>query len=589
LLDTSRSIYLSFLNRELAFIRRRNFSEDEYTRFIKTCSMMNEAELYASFAQAHELGNNSKTFSHLVGELSRIGQLKLINAEPDFHIFLEKRRDLYSIDRQKYQNYFVKSQPLEGVYERSQKLHTTDHIKGQLINALNPYSGSNLISSDEKAILKNNESFLRDQLPDPKVAATFSVYEKILLAQSDKDARAMGEISTRLFCNHYTTQHSLISPTGIYNDRLIEDFDYFPHFDVNVNFSFLSKLGLDTLVIHKHYERDYFRFIIDKKYYSFCEMKRLFFSTMVNFLKRRGQDIEHCEPYKKFIRAFNFILPVSAHSFEPERYAEIITTSLSKATESSEEIAAALGKDGLKRMERSRIVIFTATDTEDEVVYSELLSAGYRPGGTDFFEDVAFSIYTYYDTIHIYHVRTSAGSGGVHGSTISSLKFLAMPNLDYAISVGICFGIDATKQKFGDVIVSESVLPYELAAARGGTLQPRGIPIPSDNMGVTYARSARTQFRDDFGIHVGPVLSGEKLVDDPDFKKKLTSLFPKAIGGEMECAGLAATSLDRNIPFIMFKGICDFAEAKDDKYQELAAKNASRLAIGMIGARWSKK
>jgi nucleoside phosphorylase len=83
------------------------------------------------------------------------------------------------------------------------------------------------------------------------------------------------------------------------------------------------------------------------------------------------------------------------------------------------------------------------------------------------------------------------------------------------------------------------------------------------------------------------VLSGEKLVDDPDYKKSLLRSFPRAIAGEMECGGLSAAAFDRNVPFAMFKGICDFAENKDDKYQELAAQNAISVAVSMINARWA--
>ncbi len=43
-------------------------------------------------------------------------------------------------------------------------------------------------------------------------------------------------------------------------------------------------------------------------------------------------------------------------------------------------------------------------------------------------------------------------------------------------------------------------------------------------------------------IHIGPILSGEKLIDDPQFKAALFERFPQAIGGEMEGAGLVAAS-----------------------------------------------
>ncbi|MBL8577040.1 MAG: hypothetical protein JNK47_07430 [Mesorhizobium sp.] len=584
----NRSLYLAFLNRELSFIRGRRFTEDEYIRFVKICSLMNSAELYASFAQTHEVAQNSKHFVQFISELSRLDQLRLINGEPDFKIFLEKRKQWYGSDREKYGNYFAKMQPLEQAYRRSQKLHTSEFIKSELISGLSPYSKSNIITSDERGALTRNASFINEELPDPRLAATFSIYERVKLAEST-DARIMGDVSTRLFCNHYAKEHDLISPTGVYDDYMIEDFEYFPHYDVEVNFSFLSRLKMDQIISDKFYERDYFTFITHKDFWCFADMKKLFFDTMSGVVGVNGRHVSHCEPCKRFIRGFNFTFPANKFTQEPARMAEIIASSLGKAAKEDDKLAAAIGKQGEDKLRRNRIVLFTATDIEDKILEVELLANGFKTGGMDFFDNVPFNIYTYYDSIHIFHARTSAGSGGVHGSLLSSTKLLAIPDIKYAISVGICFGADSSRQKFGDVLVSEIILPYELSAARAGDFESRGIPIVSDNMAIAYARGVRSTFSARFGIHVGPVLSGEKLVDDPDFKASLLRRFPKAIGGEMECSGLAASCLDRRIPFVMFKGICDFAENKEDKYQELAATNASTLAANMISARWNRK
>lgn len=80
-------------------------------------------------------------------------------------------------------------------------------------------------------------------------------------------------------------------------------------------------------------------------------------------------------------------------------------------------------------------------------------------------------------------------------------------------------------------------------------------------------------------IHVGPVLSGEKLIDDPDFKRKLLDDFPQAIGGEMEGTGLCAASNRLRKPWCLAKGICDWADGnKGDLFQPSAAAAAASLA-----------
>ena len=77
---------------------------------------------------------------------------------------------------------------------------------------------------------------------------------------------------------------------------------------------------------------------------------------------------------------------------------------------------------------------------------------------------------------------------------------------------------------------------------------------------------------------IGPILSGEKLIDNPEFKAFLFEQYPQAIGGEMEGTGLFATSTRVGLPWILVKGICDWGDGKKHKkYQPLAAASAASL------------
>ena len=76
----------------------------------------------------------------------------------------------------------------------------------------------------------------------------------------------------------------------------------------------------------------------------------------------------------------------------------------------------------------------------------------------------------------------------------------------------------------------------------------------------------------------GAILSGEKLIDNPNFKADLLRQFPNAKGGEMEGIGLGSAANSRKIPWILVKGICDWADGqKNDKNQPLAATAAAHL------------
>src|SRR5262249_36878169 len=79
-------------------------------------------------------------------------------------------------------------------------------------------------------------------------------------------------------------------------------------------------------------------------------------------------------------------------------------------------------------------------------------------------------------------------------------------------------------------------------------------------------------------VRIGPILSGEKLVDDPEFKTSLFRTFPQAIGGEMGGGGLCAAAIRSSIPWILVKAICDWGDGKKDKkHQPLAAAAAVSL------------
>jgi nucleoside phosphorylase len=74
---------------------------------------------------------------------------------------------------------------------------------------------------------------------------------------------------------------------------------------------------------------------------------------------------------------------------------------------------------------------------------------------------------------------------------------------------------------------------------------------------------------------IGPVLSGEKLVDNVNEKTELFSRFPTAIGGEMEGAGFAAAAERKKCEWIVLKAICDWGDGTKQKHHQAFAAAAS--------------
>jgi nucleoside phosphorylase len=59
-------------------------------------------------------------------------------------------------------------------------------------------------------------------------------------------------------------------------------------------------------------------------------------------------------------------------------------------------------------------------------------------------------------------------------------------------------------------------------------------------------------------VHFGLILTGEKLVDNIDFRNQLGQFEPEAVGGEIEGAGLYVACQDKKVDWILVKAIRDW-------------------------------
>lgn len=137
------------------------------------------------------------------------------------------------------------------------------------------------------------------------------------------------------------------------------------------------------------------------------------------------------------------------------------------------------------------------------------------------------------------------------------------------IMLGIAFGIDENKQKIGDILVAQQVIPYESEKLVEGASIPRGIPSQSGTKIYDRFKSAFDwHYSLDGGfsssVHYGALLSGEKLINNKQFMEELKRKYPEAIGGEMESSGLASAANFQGVhEWIIVKGICDWGYEKD--------------------------
>lgn len=157
--------------------------------------------------------------------------------------------------------------------------------------------------------------------------------------------------------------------------------------------------------------------------------------------------------------------------------------------------------------------------------------------------------------------------------------------------VGIAFGIDSSKQLIGDVLVSSQLMLYE--PQRVGNKDEKTIRIPRGDKAhasprlLRYFRNAELSWDESkCKVRFGLILSGDKLVDNIEFRQQLCDLNPEAIGGEMEGSGLYVACHDKGIDWILVKSICDWADGNKyenkDNQQKLAAENAASFVLHVL-------
>jgi nucleoside phosphorylase len=186
----------------------------------------------------------------------------------------------------------------------------------------------------------------------------------------------------------------------------------------------------------------------------------------------------------------------------------------------------------------------------------------------------------------VFLTQSEMGSGGLGASLLTVGKGIEALSPAAVIMVGIAFGINEQKQAIGDILVSEQLRLYDLQRMGTQNGQPhiilRGDKPHASPWLINHFKTADLLWNG-AKVRFGVVLTGEKLVDNVDFRDELHSFESEAIGGEMEGAGLYVACQDKKVDWILIKAICDWADgnkAQDkDARQQTAAQNAAVFVL----------
>jgi RNA polymerase sigma factor (sigma-70 family) len=230
----------------------------------------------------------------------------------------------------------------------------------------------------------------------------------------------------------------------------------------------------------------------------------------------------------------------------------------------------------------ANVLLVTATQTEAKAVLDTFRAV------TDCFTEPETGCNCHYRPLGkvngstIYLSLTEMGSTGPGASLLTVTKGIEALNPEAVVMVGIAFGMDNSKQAIGDILVSQQLSLYELRRQGKDKTILRGDKPHASSRLFSLLRGAQLDWKV-APVHFGLVLTGEKLVDNLDYREQLRQMEPEAIGGEMEGAGLYVACQDKKVDWILVKAICDWADGnkainKADN-QAKAAQNAAQFVL----------
>ncbi len=186
-----------------------------------------------------------------------------------------------------------------------------------------------------------------------------------------------------------------------------------------------------------------------------------------------------------------------------------------------------------------------------------------------------------YGVVHVNCDKMGAASPQASLTTTIEAITFCQPNV--VLMVGIAFG-KGGKQKMGDILVSESVLPYEVQRIGKIENTSRGESGQACHILLNRVKNL-TDWNYTIGnrkpnVLPGLLLSGEKLVENADYKKILLDAHPTALGGEMEGFGVYSACRTNSIThWIIVKSICDWGDGNKSNGKKRNQKIAAETSI----------
>jgi nucleoside phosphorylase len=242
--------------------------------------------------------------------------------------------------------------------------------------------------------------------------------------------------------------------------------------------------------------------------------------------------------------------------------------------------------------QKADVLLMTATSVETTAVLAafDITNSGEQ-------RRIHVGDYTYFDLgevagARVVLVQCEAGSVGPYSSQLVAADSIQVWRPSSIIMVGIAFGVDKSRQQVGDLLVSKQIADYELARIGTSTSGGQSIVIRGDRPQASgrLLQRIRAALPDWDGnkVNIGLMLSGDKLVDNVDYRNDIVrSTGGEAIGGEMEGRGLYSSAHSRKVDWIVVKAVADWADGSKRargraQRQQIAASSAAKFIRSVL-------
>ncbi|MEM8640963.1 MAG: effector-associated domain EAD1-containing protein [Cyanobacteria bacterium P01_G01_bin.54] len=232
---------------------------------------------------------------------------------------------------------------------------------------------------------------------------------------------------------------------------------------------------------------------------------------------------------------------------------------------------------------KADVLLITVNSNETKAVLAAFESAIGQPAEQ---VPLADRLYRNLGTINdtqVFHALSEMGSGGPGAMQQTVQKGIAALSPTAVIAIGIAFGMNEQKQQMGDILLSRQLCLYEPQRVGQERILRGDRSHVSTRLINFFEGIAQTSWQG-APVHSGLLLTGEKLLDNLDYRSQLLQLEPEAIGGEMEGAGLYVAGQDSQVDWIVIKAICDWGDGQKnhpdkDAHQRQAAQNAAEFLV----------